>query len=117
MAYLSIFRGDSKTIRITVTDELGVAVDLTGWKVFFTAKESETDSDDDAVIKIDVDPTDPTNGIADIDFEPADTNDLTPADYIYDIQVIKDNGDVVTFIKDKLRIVADITRRVIADGK
>lgn len=109
-------RGDSRDIRVTVTDsETGDPLDLTGSTVFFTLKaEIDNDlADSSALIKKDVvSHTDPTAGKTTIRLLPSETGALTPGEkYPYDIQVKLSGGDVMTIVSGKIRITADVTRR------
>lgn len=109
---INITRGDSESIRFELTDD-GVAVDLTGSTVFFTAKPALTDDDTDstAVIHVEVTShTDPTNGITTIPLSATDT-DVAPGTYYYDIQVKKADDTIVSIRYRLLKVWADVTRR------
>lgn len=89
---LKLKRGESKTLRLTVTDDSGVAVDLTGARVKMTAVEAATPANvlftkDSAVGVSEVDITTPLSGIADIFIEPSDTSAVTLYSFMYDIWV------------------------------
>lgn len=106
-----LFRGDSRDYSLTFTDDEGDPIPITGWKVYFTLKKNEWDSK--TVVKKDVtEHEDAEGGNTVISLAPADTNDLEPGDYFYDFQVKKPGGDILTVAKGKLKILADITRRV-----
>ncbi len=109
---LTIIRGDNTDIEFVLTND-GVAVDLTGSSVYFTAKPALTDDDNDstAVIAVEVTVhTDPTNGKTVIKLYPEDT-DISAGTYYYDIQ-IKSSTGVITSIKHRqLEVIADVTRR------
>lgn len=105
---LFIIRGDTVTI-----NALFSGVDLTGTTVFFTAKPALTDdtTDTNAVIAVEVTShDDPTNGHTIIELSSTDT-DVEPGDYYYDIQ-IKDGSEITSIPARKLRIYADVTRRI-----
>lgn len=110
---LTIIRGDTEDIGFELKND-GVAVDLTGSSVYFTAKPALTADNDDntAVIQVEViSHTDPTNGITVIPLTPSDT-DVTPGTYYYDIQIKSATG-VITSIKHRqLEVIADVTRRI-----
>jgi len=111
MSLLEIYRGDSKSYDLTFTNGDGEAIDITGWTIFFTAKEKRTDSDDDAVMSKDVtNHSDPTGGVSAISFTASETN-IDPKAYYYDIQVKKADGTIRTVLVNKLQILIDITRR------
>jgi len=110
---ITLIRGDSSSIRFEF-QENGVASDLTGCTVFFTAKPALTNDTGDttAVITVEVTShTDPTNGITTIPLSSTDT-DVAPADYYYDIQVKKVDGSIVSIPAQLLTVQADVTRRI-----
>ena len=116
MSLLTLHRGDTEVYTISLTNDAGTALDLTGLTITFTAKRRPTDSDLDAVLSkstadgIVVD-DDPTTGIAVLTIDPADTEDLTDLRSLYwDIQVDDGAGDVRTPLLGLLAITADITR-------
>lgn len=106
-----LYRGDDYPIPLTFTKN-GAVEDITGWKIYFTAKHHDTDSDDDAVIKMDVtEHTDPTNGKSLIFLTNGETGDLVPGKYVFDIQYKKADGTVKTVMKGKLKVLQDVTER------
>jgi len=109
---ISMFRGDDKTVRITVKDGSGALVNITGAHIKFTAATSPTsiakDSDNGAS---EVDWTDPTNGEAEIYLVPADTAGATPKEigsYLFDIEITL-SGKTYTLSKGFFQLVADVT--------
>jgi len=107
---LEIFRRDTPTFTITVLND-GVAVDITGYTLFFTAKNKKSDTDLQAIIKKDVTVlSDPTHGIAEITLDKTDT-DITGKDYFYDIQIVSGDGDVTTLFWGVLTVIEDVTIR------
>ena len=107
-----LFRGDSREYALTFTDKEGAAIDISGWKVYFTLKKNPLINDDGALLKKDTtDHEAPTEGKTKIVLAPSDTDDLKPGDYVYDIQIKKPSGDVITVVKGTLKIEADVTRR------
>ena len=56
MAELTIIWGNTKTYNLTITDGTN-PIDITGATVFFTIKKNLEDSDDDAIIKKDIIPS------------------------------------------------------------
>ena len=106
-----LYRGDDYPIPLAFTKN-GEPEDITGWKIYFTVKHLDSDTDDDAVIKYDItDHSDPTNGKSLIFLTNGETGDILPGKYVYDIQYKKDNGTVKTIMKGKLRVLQDVTKR------
>lgn len=99
-----IFKGESKTLRLTVLDQDRQPVDLDSTKLTMTVKNSlcdntvifDKDSDTPTEIAIQV-PS--TNGIANIMIDPADTADLEAKDYVFDIWVELSTGEHKPVIK------------------
>jgi hypothetical protein len=119
MTLLAVTRGDRQTFAISITDADGVAVDLTGITITFTAKRRPTDTDAQAVISLStaagiVTDYDPTLGTATITLDPEDTEDLS--DHViarslyWDVQIDDMAGDVRTPLSGRLAISADTTR-------
>ena len=107
---LEMFRGDTKTINLTVSSN-GVAVNLTGATVRLTVKTSVTDEDVAAVLQKTVTThTVPLDGETSIVIAPADTNAVTPAVYVYDVQLKQSSGAISTLLFGEFRINADVTR-------
>ena len=106
-----LYRGDDYPIPLAFTKN-GEVIDITEWKVYFTVKYHDTDSDNEAVIKYDVtEHTDPTNGKTAIMLTNGETGELIPGKYVYDIQYKKDDGTVKTVMKGKLKVLQDVTKR------
>jgi hypothetical protein len=110
-ANLEIKRGDSKSWTLYFRDEDGVNIDITGWTIFFTAKENVDDIDDNAKIKKTITShTSPTLGETKIELTPDDTN-LVIKSYVYDIQIKKSTGEIQTIIEGNVVVTKDITQR------
>lgn len=95
-------------------------IDITGWNIRFTVRaeipDSETVSDDDALISEKAEIVDAENGIAMIYVKSDNTTALLPGTYYYDIQVIKPVDEygyrqVSSIRKGKYVVLSDITRR------
>lgn len=92
---ISMTRGDSEAIKVTVKDTLGNTIPLvTGDTISFTVREymmSTTKVIEKIITEFD-------DGTALININPQDTNDLRFASYVYDIQLTRGNGTVKTII-------------------
>lgn len=102
---MNIYRGDSATLYLTVTDSDGEAFDLTGYTIKFTATGRVTISKTSAVgggIEI----TNAAGGLATITLLTTDT--ATVGEYSYDVEISKD-ANVYTVILSKFWIINDIT--------
>ena len=111
MTALTIFRGDTINIDLTIYDSDGSALDITGYTFFFTAKTNKGDLDDGALIKEDVtNHTDPTNGKTRITLSKEDTA-VSIGNHYYDIQMKDTSGNITTITADRFNVVQDITLR------
>ena len=110
---IEIFRGDDEPIAVQILSD-GVPVNITGFTIFFTVKNTDDNdkTDDSAVIKKNVTThTDPTAGITTIVLTDSDT-DIPPTNYEYDIQWKDLADDIKTLIKARFCVKADTTRRI-----
>jgi hypothetical protein len=93
---LQVVRGSSKTIDLTVTNEDGNPVDLTGSTVYFTVKRLVTDASPLIQKKssdaLEIDIFDPRGGVARIYLNPADTQNLALNPYVFDVWVVLSSG-------------------------
>lgn len=111
MSKLSFYRGDDNTIALSFTQN-DVAVDITGWTIFFTIKQKINDDDDDASLKKDVTShTDAAAGETEIVLTDTNTDDLLGA-YVYDIQYKDDSGNIKTVLTGEITFKEDVTRRI-----
>lgn len=118
----AIIRGTAYTITFRLKDEANEPVDITGYKLFFTAKKNLADTDADAFIVIDVDPgdiTNPTQGehIFELKGFPTnpgdrDSTDIPPGSYFWDVKWLDTNGNPGAIPHKKLKIVENVTDRI-----
>ena len=112
MNIISIYRGDDDQRLITFTVKAtGVAIDITGWEIFFTVKKDKDDIDDDALIaKSWTSHTSPSEGQTTLTLTATDTT-LDPGIYTCDFQIKKVDGAIKTIVVMPFEIFIDITRR------
>ena len=117
MAALTMTRGDSATITVTVVGGDGEPVDLTGKTLRFTAKASPADAQAEAIIAKSTDAgithqaqTGATEGLADVTIDPADTVTVAayPVAFVYDVQ-LTDGANTYTTETGSLVVRPDIT--------
>ena len=98
-----IIRGSSKTLELTVTDDAGAMVDLTGAKVYFSVKVSVSDPQPifqkSSLVPAQAEITVPREGKARIYLQPNDTQNLDPHEYLFDVWVILSNGKRYPVVK------------------
>lgn len=108
---VDLVRGDSKTYDLTFTDNDGVALDITGWTIYYTVKERLTDNDESAILrKLVTVVASSTVGEVEIVLENTDTQDLEIKVYWHDIQVKNLDDKINTIAFGQLNVIADVTR-------
>lgn len=113
MSQLKIDRGTTYTRTLTYKEN-GVATTLVGATVRFTVKSAEYDTDaDDSDASIIKNVTDGTSGgVAVITIDPADTAELTPGKYFYDIKVEKATGEIYKVDEGSIKLDGSPTNRL-----
>ena len=108
---LVVYRGDTFAERLTFTDTDGVAVNITGWTIFFTLKTNKKDTDTLAIISktITIIPN-PELGIYDFVIPASELNTLLGM-YYYDFQIKLADGKIYTFMSGSISFIEDISRR------
>jgi hypothetical protein len=104
------YRGDDFSTQLIFRDADGVAINITGWKIFFTVKKNATDTDAMAVISVTIDPTDPTNGVALVIVSHTVTDALLGL-YYYDFKFRKTDLTIQTIVSGGITFERNITRR------
>lgn len=113
MAQLKINRGTTYTIAFSYQRN-GAAETLVGATVRFTVKAAEydTDTDDsDATLSKDITSGD-SAGAATITINPADTAQLTPGKYYYDIKVKQADGAIYKVDEGTIKLDGSPTNRL-----
>lgn len=109
-----MYRGDDKIYELTVTDkQTGNPVDITGCTITMTLRE---DWDEAIFLQktngAGVTLTDPTNGIAEITIDAADTSGLdvsTQHEYVFDVYILKTTGKGETLLTGKFIVLQEAT--------
>jgi hypothetical protein len=118
MPDLLAVRGDTNIYNLTVM-RADKEVNITGGKVWLTAKRELDDGDSEAVIAVDSDQgdvifTNPLKGKAQINIPPESTMNLDEDEaFHYDVQLREANGVVTTIATGKLELIPDITRAIL----
>lgn len=116
MSNFTITRGDTYVEDWTVTDNNGVALDITGGKLYFSVKTDYSVADGSATLAL----TSPSTGITIVDaatgkarllITAAQTSAMTAGlTYVYDVQFKDVNGVVTTLDKGKITVEPDVTQ-------
>jgi len=113
---ISLVRGDTYRERFVVTDLLGVPIDLTGAKLYYTIK-TNYEQPDPGVLQL-TSPTsgitivDAPNGVAELTITASQTDVLQPMSYLYDMQIKLQDGTIATLVSGTLTVLPDVTRTV-----
>jgi hypothetical protein len=111
---LTLTRGDTQTYTLTFKQADGTLYCLKNWVVFFTLKTNYALADNQAVLQKIVttfsDTTSGTSGVAVISLSPADTINLDPMEYDFDISVLTAASESFTVLKGKFDLQYDVTR-------
>ena len=107
---LEIYRGDTLTITVTVTDDEGDAFDLTSYTMKLTVKNNSQDTDANALIgPITATISAPTTGVGSIAIS-AVQSAVDIGEYVYDIQINNSTTDVKTIVKSTFTVLDDVTK-------
>lgn len=89
---------------LTFTDGTS-AVNITGWKFFYTVKEQKTDTDANAKIAISFTSlSDPLNGKTTISIPASEVAKLTSDSYWYEVSTLTSGSKKYTLFKGKLTV-------------
>ena len=111
---MSFYRGDDISFDVVFRDpnNNNEPLDITGWIVSFTIKNSNSDPDAKAVIQKDFkDFVAPTTGVATISVSNTETASLKGG-YFYDIQAKRADNIVFTVVSGSIDFDEDTTRRI-----
>ncbi len=103
---LDLYRGDYFPLRITLEDNLGVPLDLTG----YTAAAQIRSTFDDPV-SYDFDATiTPLTGTIDLILTSVVSETILAGSYVWDFQVTEPSGNVRTYITGDVTVFDEVTR-------
>ncbi len=120
---ITMIRGDSRTIRGTLKHPVtNLALDISGFVIWFTVKRRYRDLDASAIIRKSTDGAiggiivpDATNGTFFVSILPENTNTLESKDLIeliYDVQIITAAGLIQTVARGKFVVKGEITQAI-----
>jgi len=116
---IRMFKGDNRTLKVTLSYPDGAPVNLTGSELRFTVKEKTSDTQaqakikkantaaggDDTQFKITV----AAGGACEIYLVPVDTETQNPGTYYWDVEVVLADGKRVTAVRDRITLKDDVT--------
>lgn len=106
---LLIYRGDTLKRSYKLRDEdTKDPIDITGWT--FLAQVRKNSEDDTVVLTPTVSIVDATGGEFKFESPPADTKDLTPGRYVWDLQSTTPAGEVDTWVAGEAIVAGDVSR-------
>jgi hypothetical protein len=90
---LSLVRGDTYVRTLYFTKADGTVQDISGWTIWFTLKKNwQLPNSEASLLKTITSHIDAANGKSVLTLLPADTQNLDPGDYDFDIQVLANTG-------------------------
>jgi hypothetical protein len=106
MNNLTVVRGDTRELTVTISDAAGLAYDLTGADIWFTAGGLVAKRLGNGITA-----ADPTTGVAVITINPADTSSAPPyrSTYPFDVQIKLVDGSIRTPIRGLFIVLPDVT--------
>lgn len=117
MADFTIYRGDTVALNVTITSG-GLAYNLTGKSIWFTAKTSYSQADPGVFQKTlgsGITIVSAANGQCQVVIAATDTNSLgnSKTALVYDMQVKDSSGNIYTVASGNLIVVPDVTRSIV----
>lgn len=111
-------RGDSRIVNIQINNPDGTPFNLAGCEVFLTLNLSQTPPVDatDSTASLKKSTTSfvsPATGLASLTLTNADTQNLAPGDYYYDIQLADVSGNISSLASNLWTVIDDITTRIV----
>jgi len=109
---ITMYRGDTNTITVAVTDSEGSIFDLTDYTMRFTVKDNAKNNDDLAKIGPKIATISaPLTGVGVVTID-MDESNISAKSYVYDVQITSFTGLIKnkTVIKDDFIILEDVTR-------
>jgi hypothetical protein len=106
MALLEVYQGDTKRINLVFTNDDGTRLNLSGYKLYYTAKQNYTDTAPlFSILQTGHDV--PVSGVTHIDLSGTQTNHC-PGDYLAGFTLISSGSGISTFETDGLRIIPSL---------
>lgn len=104
---ITMIRGDSESIEVSMIDSEGDIVPFAkGDTLYFTIKESKRLN----TIKLQKVIKDFVDGVAIIELYPEDTKEWRPFNYVYDVQLNREDGTVTTIVwPSTFKVKGDVT--------
>jgi hypothetical protein len=108
---ISMYRGDDKPFNLAFTySGTNAPIDITGFSVFFTVKNSTADADPGVIQKIVTTHDSPTSGLTSFTINSANTSGLSERTYMYDIQYKDTSGLRTTVTRGNFVLINDVTQ-------
>ncbi len=108
-----IYRGDNRTLKVSVVDGNDAPVSLAGVTVKYSVKirliENQAKIDKSSGVGSEILITNPANGVYEVYLIPSDTQDLEEGVYEYDSEITTVTGKVYTVVRGKFVVLVEIT--------
>jgi len=110
---IKVYRGDSRTLKVSVKDENDVPVSIAGASARFSVKKRLSDGqskiEKTSSLGSEILITDPANGEYEVYLTPPDTQDLEEGVYEYDSEITTVTGKVYTVTRGKFVVFGETT--------
>ncbi len=103
---IEFYRGDYYSAEVTVADEDGTVVDITGATATLSVIRRGVSG---YTMQVEGTIAVGTDGVVAFEIESGDTENLTAGTYHYDVQVTLASGNIHTVVVDTLTLLPDIT--------
>ncbi len=111
---VKIYRGDNRTLKVSVVDGNDAPVSLAGGAAKFSVKKrlsnNQAKIDKSSGVSSEILITDPVNGVYEVYLIPSDTQDLEEGVYEYDSEITTVTGKVYTVVRGKFVVLGETTR-------
>lgn len=104
---VSMFRGDSQTFELTVTDSKGLPVDISGCSATFVVARTQSEAAEVTKrIGNGITLVDAPHGVMKVTLAPQDTTNLK-GDYYYELELDYPDGSINTILFGTLSVIPD----------
>lgn len=109
---MELYKGDDLPLSLNMTLNFDTVLDITGYKFYFTLKDSKADPDNEALISLEwTTHSAPTQGKTEFVIPSSSTVNLKPGQYYWDIQFKTPSGSVRTVVDGIAELIEQVTRR------
>lgn len=109
MTDIDIQRRTDRTLTITVKDNDGVAINITGYTIYFTVRETP-ESTTALINKTVTSHTTPASGISSVTLDAATDTNIAEGSYYYQFGVRDGSGNILKTVRGKFNVAQDVNQ-------